>query len=201
MRLSTGCGVHRLTTTAVAGKEEAEEVLIGWKGETYAQEPPQKQVRLPTQRNTQGRATAWHSVGPLTADDSLFRPRRTVTGRSRGKYWRPSQSRMKAHAYAQAEPRLAADLLLGCRVETISWSPRAFVYHNFLTQEECDHLVKIGQQRVRAHVYRAVGEYCRASMCTRCCGRTTHSHQRAVGSGHTRSTRNVEACCLNEMLT
>ncbi|EFJ51369.1 hypothetical protein VOLCADRAFT_120451 [Volvox carteri f. nagariensis] len=33
-------------------------------------------------------------------------------------------------------------------IETISWSPRAFVYHNFLTSAECDHLVQIGTQRV-----------------------------------------------------
>ncbi len=71
---------------------------------------------------------------------------------------------MKDTSYPQAYPRVAADLLLGCRIETISWSPRAFVYHNFLTQEECDHLVKIGQQRVRAHVDRTAAEYCRASL-------------------------------------
>ncbi|GIL89928.1 hypothetical protein Vretimale_17939 [Volvox reticuliferus] len=33
-------------------------------------------------------------------------------------------------------------------IETISWSPRAFVYHNFLTEAECDHLVMLGTQRV-----------------------------------------------------
>ena len=35
------------------------------------------------------------------------------------------------------------------RIETISWKPRAFVYHNLLTMAEVDHLVKIGSQRVR----------------------------------------------------
>ena len=34
------------------------------------------------------------------------------------------------------------------RIETISWKPRAFVYHNLLTMAEVDHLVKIGSQRV-----------------------------------------------------
>ncbi|KXZ48876.1 hypothetical protein GPECTOR_25g461 [Gonium pectorale] len=34
------------------------------------------------------------------------------------------------------------------RIETISWNPRAFVHHNFLTEAECDHLVHIGTQRV-----------------------------------------------------
>ena len=26
-------------------------------------------------------------------------------------------------------------------IETVSWSPRAFVFHNFLTKEECDHII------------------------------------------------------------
>ncbi|KAJ9507566.1 hypothetical protein QJQ45_019368 [Haematococcus lacustris] len=33
-------------------------------------------------------------------------------------------------------------------IETIAWQPRAFVYHNFLTHAECDHLVDIGDKRV-----------------------------------------------------
>jgi len=33
-------------------------------------------------------------------------------------------------------------------VETISWQPRAFLFHNFLTLAECDHLVGIGTKRV-----------------------------------------------------
>ena len=30
------------------------------------------------------------------------------------------------------------------RIEQISWEPRAFVFHDFLTEEECDHLIKLG---------------------------------------------------------
>ena len=30
------------------------------------------------------------------------------------------------------------------RIEQISWEPRAFVLHGFLTDEECDHLIKLG---------------------------------------------------------
>ncbi|MED6193800.1 hypothetical protein PIB30_022851 [Stylosanthes scabra] len=30
-------------------------------------------------------------------------------------------------------------------VEVISWEPRAFVYHNFLTKEECDYLISIAK--------------------------------------------------------
>lgn len=28
-------------------------------------------------------------------------------------------------------------------IETLSWSPRAFLYHNFLTPEECDHIIAV----------------------------------------------------------
>ena len=35
------------------------------------------------------------------------------------------------------------------RVETISWAPRAFVHHKFLTHAECDHLIRLGERRVR----------------------------------------------------
>eukprot|EP00873_Tetraselmis_striata_P024219 jgi/Tetstr1/444483/TSEL_032364.t1 len=30
-------------------------------------------------------------------------------------------------------------------LETISWEPRAFVFHNFLTDEECDHIIEIAE--------------------------------------------------------
>lgn len=30
-------------------------------------------------------------------------------------------------------------------VEVISWEPRAFVYHNFLTKEECEHLIELAK--------------------------------------------------------
>lgn len=33
-------------------------------------------------------------------------------------------------------------------IETISWSPRAFVHHNFLTKAECDHIVHVASQRI-----------------------------------------------------
>lgn len=33
-------------------------------------------------------------------------------------------------------------------IETISWAPRAFVYHNFLSREECEHLKKIATPRL-----------------------------------------------------
>ncbi|KAF5833417.1 hypothetical protein DUNSADRAFT_10286 [Dunaliella salina] len=33
-------------------------------------------------------------------------------------------------------------------IETIAWQPRAFLYHNFLTHAECDHLVQKGERKV-----------------------------------------------------
>ncbi|CAK8561885.1 unnamed protein product [Lathyrus sativus] len=30
-------------------------------------------------------------------------------------------------------------------VETISWEPRAFLHHNFLTKEECEHIIRISK--------------------------------------------------------
>lgn len=30
-------------------------------------------------------------------------------------------------------------------VETLGWEPRAFLYHNFLTQQECDHLISLAK--------------------------------------------------------
>ncbi|KAF6253134.1 hypothetical protein COO60DRAFT_1643423 [Scenedesmus sp. NREL 46B-D3] len=35
------------------------------------------------------------------------------------------------------------------RIETISWSPRAFLYHNFLSREEVDHIVGAVEKLVR----------------------------------------------------
>lgn len=38
-------------------------------------------------------------------------------------------------------------------IETISWRPRAYIYHNFLSQEEADYMVKLVEKTVsRSHV-------------------------------------------------
>ncbi|KAK9812070.1 hypothetical protein WJX73_002934 [Symbiochloris irregularis] len=34
-------------------------------------------------------------------------------------------------------------------VEILSWHPRAFLYHNFLTQEECNHVVEVAKPQMR----------------------------------------------------
>lgn len=38
--------------------------------------------------------------------------------------------------------------ICACRIETISWQPRAFIYHGFLSHAECDHLQELAKQRV-----------------------------------------------------
>ncbi|PNW77989.1 hypothetical protein CHLRE_10g459900v5 [Chlamydomonas reinhardtii] len=73
----------------------AEELLIGWKGETYESRKDEAS--------------------------------REVSARER-----------KMQDRYGAEPW----------IETISWSPRAFIYHNFLSEAECDHLTDIGNKRV-----------------------------------------------------
>ncbi len=35
-----------------------------------------------------------------------------------------------------------------CRVEVLSWKPRAFIYHNFLSAEECDHIIRTAKPLV-----------------------------------------------------
>lgn len=37
---------------------------------------------------------------------------------------------------------------VACRIEALSWRPRASVYHNFMSEEECDHILNM----TRAHV-------------------------------------------------
>ena len=36
----------------------------------------------------------------------------------------------------------------GTRIEVASWSPRAFVLHNFLSEAECDHMVEVAKPKV-----------------------------------------------------
>lgn len=35
-------------------------------------------------------------------------------------------------------------------IEVISWKPRIFLYHNILTKEECDHIIRIGMHFINA---------------------------------------------------
>lgn len=45
------------------------------------------------------------------------------------------------------------------RVTVLSWSPRAFLYSNFLSDEECEHLIKLGESHLeRSTVVGGAGE-------------------------------------------
>lgn len=35
-----------------------------------------------------------------------------------------------------------------CRVELLSWKPRAFIYHDFLSAYECNHIIRTAQPLV-----------------------------------------------------
>jgi hypothetical protein len=35
-----------------------------------------------------------------------------------------------------------------CRIEVVSWKPRAFVYHNFLSDAEAEHIKKLAAPTV-----------------------------------------------------
>jgi prolyl 4-hydroxylase len=44
-------------------------------------------------------------------------------------------------------------------IETISWSPRAFIYHGFLSDKECKHLIQLAESRLeRSRVVAKAGE-------------------------------------------
>lgn len=58
-----------------------------------------------------------------------------------------------------------------CRIETISWSPRAYIYHNFLSDEEIRHMLDLVETTVR------VCRHTRCQACVRvymCCSEQQH---------------------------
>jgi len=61
--------------------------------------------------------------------------------------------RISAHPAAQLRcpPQLRqqpATVLQPCRVEQLSWKPRAWVYHSFMSAEECDHIIGLAAPRM-----------------------------------------------------
>ncbi len=40
--------------------------------------------------------------------------------------------------------------VLLCRIEVVSWKPRTFIYHNFMTDEEAEHIKKLAAPMVSA---------------------------------------------------
>lgn len=37
-----------------------------------------------------------------------------------------------------------------CRIQAVSWQPRAFIYHHFLSPEECKHIIMLAHEQVLA---------------------------------------------------
>lgn len=70
-----------------------------------------------------------------------------------GQYARLSSGRALQAAYELAEadrPTGGSGSSSGPWIETLSWSPRVFLYHNFLTDEETDHIIAVGKNHLAA---------------------------------------------------
>ena len=63
-----------------------------------------------------------------------------------------------------------AHLMRCCRAEQISSHPRAYVYHNFLSPEECDHIVALAKPQVGKPLLSM--HFVRLHIC-----RVSHSHE------------------------
>ncbi|GJP61074.1 hypothetical protein CLOP_g18281 [Closterium sp. NIES-67] len=60
---------------------------------------------------------------------------------------------------AGINPAVAEGNLTEPRVTVLAWKPRAFLYHNFLTPEECDHIIALARPRLeRSEVVAREGE-------------------------------------------
>ena len=49
------------------------------------------------------------------------------------------------------EPRAGAGAVreeTAPRVTTLSWTPRVFLYENFLSDEECEHMIALGEKKL-----------------------------------------------------
>ena len=92
----------------------AEERLPGWKGETYDH---QKSNVLFGIGEPGRQSVAKDAVG------------RAGFGGEGFKKWRKAGSQPQSPTESW--------------IETVSWTPRAFIYHNFLTPDECDHLIAL----------------------------------------------------------
>jgi prolyl 4-hydroxylase len=38
-----------------------------------------------------------------------------------------------------------------CRIEVVSWKPRAFIYHHFLSEAEAEHIKQLAAPTVSRH--------------------------------------------------
>ena len=59
-------------------------------------------------------------------------------------------SSVSAHLVNPTKRCCIQQCMIHCRAEQISAHPRAYVYHNFLSSEECDHIVALARPRVKA---------------------------------------------------
>ncbi|PIN03393.1 Procollagen-proline dioxygenase [Handroanthus impetiginosus] len=59
-----------------------------------------------------------------------------------------AQSSHGKEAMLKSRNRVYAGLSDPSRVTQISWSPRAFLYKGFLTNEECDHLISLAKDKL-----------------------------------------------------
>ena len=55
-----------------------------------------------------------------------------------------------ALARSEGQSEVTASLL-PCRVQTLSWRPRAYLWHSFLTADECQHIMRLAKPQVPSH--------------------------------------------------
>eukprot|EP00798_Chlamydomonas_sp_ICE-L_P023123 gene23123-30324_t len=156
-----------LTIIRAGLAERDEEVLIGWKGETFKDKNNLKAAE--GTGDTEETGDDGHAEGTggteETGDDGhvlrvkVDREEEPVPGQSK-KGRKEGQLRQGGGSGGQQAGQERQ--LTGVQsihntsagdnghpwIETVSWAPRAFVYHNFLSTAECDHLVMLGNQRV-----------------------------------------------------
>eukprot|EP01124_Arcella_intermedia_P015030 TRINITY_DN21580_c0_g1_i1.p1 TRINITY_DN21580_c0_g1~~TRINITY_DN21580_c0_g1_i1.p1 ORF type:complete len:255 (+),score=45.17 TRINITY_DN21580_c0_g1_i1:24-767(+) len=82
-----------------------------------------------------------------------------------GVYWcyeegRASQEERYDEAFvSNINEKLAKDHNSLEIIETVSWEPRIFIYHNFLSAEDCDYIVNLGKEKVtRSQVVGVTGK-------------------------------------------
>lgn len=82
-----------------------------------------------------------------------FQQRRAPTSSSAGEWTHGCVAAQWTHGCVAAQLFLSETTVDAFgRVETISWSPRAFIYHSFLTHAEADWIVKLAEAKVRTRM-------------------------------------------------
>ena len=86
-------------------------------------------------------ARARETNAAVVTDASLFEGPADPEAEALSKAWGPEETFVVL-------PRLASLRGDVPWIEQLSWSPRAQVYHNFLTPEECDHLIALARDEM-----------------------------------------------------